>query len=61
MRKARPVPLFERETADIQKTLAAYFDVPADEVRITRAKLADDRQVAYIRVVWPPAKEKRRG
>ena len=64
MRRQKPVPLVERETEDIRKALAAYFDVDPEDVRVTKAKLAGGRQVAYIRVVWPePAwrtQEKRR-
>lgn len=53
MRKPRKAaPLIEREPEEIQREMAEYLGMPKDAIRVTKAKLGDGREVAYIRAVW---------
>lgn len=54
MRRAE-VPLIEREPEDIRRALGAYLGLDPEQVRVTKLQLAEGREVAYIRVIWPRA------
>lgn len=48
-----PVPLLEREPKEITAALADFLGVDPKDVRITKLKLSEGKNVAYIRAVWP--------
>ena len=54
MRRAE-IPLIEREPDDIRRALGAYLGLEPEQVRVTKLRLTDEREVAYIRVIWPKA------
>lgn len=52
MRRTKDRPLIERDENEIRREMARFLGEDEKNVRVTKAKLSDGRQVAYIRVVW---------
>ena len=48
-----PMPLLEREPEEINAELADFLGVDPENIRITKLKLSEGKNVAYIRAVWP--------